>query len=217
MNVTSIVEMPPQAMAGSVRDIKLLAIATIDSGIYTVAGGSLFNRISVYPVRTEPVLSIAPFRGRGTMHWNELIAATKSGVYRQCPPDADCTWTKMDGLPGSPKRLAHYQDAVLWAATDSGIYQYGIPTAIDRNWASAQKPVAAVHAGRAGKNEILVSIGNIPGRASEISLFDMQGRCLTTCAIPRSQAVIGGLGKGLFLFSIAVDGKVVRAGRLMRY
>jgi hypothetical protein len=216
MNATSIVEMPVQRGPDD-GPIRYIAVATSDSGVQLFNSGAYFGRIPP-PLGSVPILDIVPFQTFSGQDITQIVAATPSGVYCQYPPNADCIWAKMPGLlPGSPKCVAQYQGEILWSGTDSGVYRYGSLTAVDRKISLAATSSLGIKSIRAEKGNIVFEINSNCTQDGKVSFFDTRGRCVKTCSITQRHTSISDIGKGLFLFRIAINNKIAQAGRVMSY
>ncbi len=213
MNATSIAELPLQSMsAGGIRDLHPLAVATVDSGIHYFAYGAFWKSYPA-PAVNKPVVAVAPFRTVPSLNWTEIIAATATGVFRQCPPNADCVWSKIENLPGTPSCIAQYQAAMLWAGTDSGVYQYEASTSVDRNSRCTRSTARPI---RIETGNGLLEIENRSDGEGTISLFTAHGRHLKTFTIPKTRSSVPGIGTGLFLYKITIR-QTVFSGRVIVY
>jgi hypothetical protein len=215
MNVTSIVEMPVQRGPDD-GPIRYVAAATIDSGVQFLNSGTLMTR-RPSPVASEPIIAIVPFRTFNSMNWNELVAATPSGVFRQCPPNADCVWSKMDVVPGAPRRLAHYQGTTLWTGTDSGVYRYDAPTGIQPQSVSGSSFGKGMLSIRKGKGNIALEINSNYSPNSKVSFFDTRGRSVRTCAIEGRLTTIAKMSRGLYFYRITIDQGAAQTGRVISF
>jgi hypothetical protein len=215
INVTSIVEMPVQRGVDD-GPIRYIAVATVDSGVQFVNRGTLMTR-HPSPVRSEPIVDIVPFRTFSSMNWGELVAATPSDIFRQCPPNADCIWSEMDKVPGSPRRLAHYQGTILWAGTDSGVYRYDAPTGIQLQSVSGSSFGTGKQAIRTGKGNIVFEINSNYSLNGKVSFFDIRGRSVKTSVLEGRHTSIGKMSKGLYLYRITIDKGAAQTGRVVSF
>jgi len=104
---------------------------------------------------------------------------------------------------------------MLWAGTDSGVYRYGITTAIDRKTVSTgfSAQSAAIEKGR-----VLFEMGNAaPSSHTAISVYTVQGRCVKTCVAKKAVISISGIGKGLFFYRITSDHARTQTGSVIVY
>jgi hypothetical protein len=213
MNVTSIMELPEQKIGS--RQVKLIAVATIDSGIQTFDSGTPYVDGGV-PSRVfleANIRDIAVFNLNGDAHF---VAETPSGVYFFLGWAADPTWMKYP-LPGAPKCLAHHEGKMLWAGTDSGVYRYESITAVGRKNSFGSSSGMRIQSNRTIKGNVFFEIKNNDGYDGKVSLFDTRGRLVKTCILAGKHASISGFGKGLFFYKIAANNTVVQAGRIASY
>jgi hypothetical protein len=213
MNVTSIMEMPEQKIGS--RQVKLIAVATIDSGIQTFDSGTPYVDGGV-PSRVfleSNIRDIAVFNLNGTAH---AVAATPSGVYFFLGWAADPTWMKYP-LPGAPECLAHHEGKMLWAGTDSGVYRYESITEVDRKYSFGSSAGMRIQSSRTIKGNIIFRITNSDRYEGKVSVFDTRGRLVKTCIAAGKHTSILYLGKGLYFFKIAANNKVVQVGRIASY
>jgi hypothetical protein len=219
LDATSIIDLPPRIPDAAVSSSNrtMVVIGALDSGIQIFDSGTFKGRYPP-PLQRDTVLSVAYLSENfGATRYTQMVAATPSGVYIQCPPDAYCVWTRLSSLPGVPRCLAYHQGTMVWAATDSGVYRYDNSTSAGRNnLTAASGAVAKAWCGE-GKEGIIVRIENNMGRTCEFSLFDLRGRCLKSCGITKSRSHFPVAGKGIYFFKIALDNKVIRTGRVMEY
>ncbi len=194
------------------RDIRPIAVSTIDSGVQFFYNGNLWSSIPS-PVRTLPVHSIVPFRTYSSLRWTETAAATDSGVFYNCPPNADCMWIKIPGLTGSPKFLAQYQGKMLWAGTDSGVYLYESTTTIERENLQVIFPAINLITLRHSNGNAVFEIKNTSGREGNFSFFDMQGRCVKTLTVRGRDVSIANMNNGVYIYRITLGEQTVRSGK----
>jgi len=130
----------------------LLAIATVDSGVVFFSEGSKkFTVPPPQPYEKITALAVLPLQHIfDDLEFTPLVAATPSGIYRQCPPTADCRWNKLGDLPHKATCIDYREDGTLWAGTDSGLYRYRLSTEI----VTKEKSVSLNTAGtiRQGRN-----------------------------------------------------------------
>jgi hypothetical protein len=212
LNVTSIIEMPVQK-EGDKRDIYHKAVATIDSGIQVFDGATLWSRYPS-PAPGKPVLSIVPFRTIASMKWTEIVAATDTGVFHQCPPNADCVWVQMPGLHGSPKCLAQYGGKTLWAGTDSGVYRCDFPVGTGQNRLTTEFPGRETNSLRIRYFSGSISVGYALGSSSPVrlSVYNQRGQMVRKQSATRQSAgmhsmeiSIKALPPGTYVVELAAD------------
>jgi hypothetical protein len=213
MNVTSIMEMPEQQIES--RKVKLIAVATIDSGIQTFDNGTLYAN-GGFPSRVYSesiIVDIAVFNLNGIPH---PVAATPSGVFFFLGWAADPTWMK-PSLPGSPTCLAHHEGKMLWAGTDSGVYRYESITEVDRKYSFGSSSGRRIQSSRTTTGDIIFRITNNDRYEGKVSVFDTRGRLVKTRVVAGKHPSIVSFGKGLFIYKIAVNNKAVTAGKIASY
>ncbi len=197
----------------------LLAIATLDSGIQVFKKGVLQYSLPS-PVRNEPVVSIVPFATQnfGGGKWTMLVAATPSGVFRQCPPNADCIWSDFGvKIPASPRCLTQYAGRILWAGTDSGVYRYDYTTGV-RQRSVATTPLSMhVSLLRGRQGSIGFDFDDIDRARYTLNVFDLRGRCVARDVIVGKQIVVTGVGRGMFLYRVMSDEGIAAFGSVMCY
>jgi hypothetical protein len=213
MNVTSIMEMPEQKIGS--RQVKVIAVATIDSGIQTFDNGTPYvdGRVPSRVFSEANILDIAVFNLNETAHF---VAATPSGVYFFLGWAADPTWMK-PSLPGSPVCLAYHQGTMLWAGTDSGVYRYESITVVDRKDTFGSSAGMRIQSIRTIKGDVFFEINNNDNYDGKVSFFDTRGKLVKTCIVAGNHISIFSIGKGLFFYKIAVNNKAVQTGRILRY
>jgi hypothetical protein len=210
LNATAIVEYRSQ------NEI-MVAVATVDSGIQLFKNGAYHLSFSS-PSPGEPVLSIVPFATQdfGGGVWTMLVAATPSGVYRQCAPNMNCVWARLGDITGSPCCLEQYQGKTLWAATDSGVYRFDYTTDLqhDNSVMTVQRPRIAAIRQQNGSIRFTIT-GNIEPDYS-LSIYDLQGRCIRN-NLQLAREPVAFIGHGIFSYRIQSYNGVVQSGRCMVY
>jgi hypothetical protein len=215
MNTTSIVELPAQRGPDDGL-IRYIAAATVDSGVQFINNASFMARRPP-PVAAEPIVAVVAFRTFSALNWSELIAATPSGVFRQCAPNADCIWSKMEKLPGIPKCLAQNLGTTLWAGTDSGVYRYDAPTGVSPKSVSGSSLAVGMKSIRAGKGNVVFEINGNYSPSGKISFFDTRGRNVKTCVMERQHPVIVKMNKGLYGYRVSIDKRATQTGKVMNF
>lgn len=227
LSVTSLVEYTTQrdilfdasATEERLPDPRLLAAATVDSGIKIFEGDYLYGGLPP-PVHGEPVAAIVPFSKVRTFTGftlTMLAAATPSGVYLQCSPEADCQWTRIDGLQHRPYCLAQTSGDVLWAGTDSGLYRYDYPTGARLPPTGGRQPAQVrVNAVPAGGDAVRVRIGGERAGGAALLLFDSRGRLARTIAEPGREVTVRGLSNGCYVYRLLQGNAVVASGVVVR-
>jgi hypothetical protein len=215
MNVSSIIELPEQTIDS--RPVRLVAVATIDSGIQSFDNGTPFDN-GGFPRQVfmdSKIIDLALFDlfGTGT---TRIVAATPSGVFFFGGWACDPTWLRYD-LPGSPKCLAHHEGKMLWAGTDSGVYRYENIAKVDRKYSFGSLSGLRIQSSRTIKGDIVFRITSNDHYDGRVSVFDTRGRLVKTCIVAGKHTSISGIGKGLFFYKIAVNNTVVQAGRIASY
>ncbi|MBN1575731.1 MAG: hypothetical protein JW913_04215 [Chitinispirillaceae bacterium] len=216
IDVTSIIEFS-SVIESSSQNETLVVVATVDSGIQLFKNG-VFHSFLPAPNRGEPVLSIVPFASWNFSggKWTMLVAATPHGVYGQCMPYEDCVWTLLSGLPGTPRCLEQFQGRILWAATDSGVYRYDIPTALVRHNIPAGVAPIRVSAIRGPDGVVKFDFGGNDLANAALHVFDLQGRrCVVRREIAGNQVEITDARRGMFLYRVIRDGCTVSYGSVM--
>jgi hypothetical protein len=121
-----------------------------------------------------------------------------SGVYLQCPPMADCHWSKLDALPGEATCIACQNGGTLWAGTDSGLYRCRLSTdVLFGNAPSSAGNIIIVNKERYASTLIFPQL--ITGT---LDLIDLRGRTRIHRQLHSSRNVTGDQPAGIYLYRI---------------
>jgi hypothetical protein len=196
------------------------AVATVDSGVVLYKNGAFRSRVPTRTI-TEPMLAVVPFPTQsdyGYGKWTMLIGATPSGVFRQCPPTADCIWGSGFG-PLIPRVncLAQYQGRVLWAGTDSGVYRYEFTTGtVLSNALRSRSSAVNVQAISTGAGAVRVRIAGSGRALLALRIFDTRGRMVKSTACTAGEVTVTGLGKGCYPYLLTSGISTVASGIVVR-
>jgi len=192
-------------------DDSLFSIATYYSGVQIFKGDTLLRSIPS-PKNNYPVLAAIHFTKLSSGE-TLLAAATPSGVYRECPPNADCIWTDLDAnISAVYTCLAQQKGTVLWLGTTIGVYRYeSVPTA---------RRVAGVgrHAAESSVRFTLhggVLYAGTDKAGSTLQLFDTRGRSLKTTTSPNGEVRINGSGRGCYIYRLTCNNKCISSGSVI--